>query len=171
MRPAPSNLSRSDFSIARAIAHLADPQLSDITSHLPDDVIEASRATEHGFSAPAGPGNAIVVPLGYFARDLSLGTATAGGNLVASPKSTALDALRGHSVVVDAGVSVVEVPIGNVPGVPFVSADPVASWASAEGAGVAESAPAFGLATPTMKTVGLHFTVTRKLLSALTPGN
>jgi HK97 family phage major capsid protein len=159
------------FNLGRTIAALADPNNRDITAALPESVVEATRQSEHGFSAPRGPGSAVVVPAGQFFRDLNLGTATAGGNLVADPRAPGLDALRGASVVLDAGVSVRELPLGNPPGVPFISGDPTATWAASESGAVGGSEPAIGLADFTPRTVGLHFTMTRKLINGMSPAN
>lgn len=159
------------FSLGRAIALLSDPMTDDLTANLPDDVIAATRASEHGFSSPFGRGRALVMPLHYLVRDLGVGTAGAGGNLVGQPKSTALDALRGQSVVLAAGVNVNTIPIGNPPALPFVASDPAASWAASEGAPVGESEPTFGLAAFVPHTLGVRYTVTRRLAANLTPDN
>ncbi len=159
------------FNLGRTIAALADPNNRDITAGLPESVIEMTRQSEHGFNAPYSPGAAVVVPAGQFFRDLNLGTATAGGNLVADPRAPGLDALRGASVVLDAGVSVRELPLGNPPGVPFISGDPTATWAANESGAVGGSEPSIGLADFTPRTVGLHFTMTRKLINGMNPAN
>lgn len=172
MRYQYSRPTASSFSFAGAIAMLADPQVSDYTANLPDDIVESSRRAEHGFSSPRGPGSAVVVPWHHLVtqrRDLNLGGSAVA--LTGSLRYTAKDALSGFSVVVGAGVNVVDVPPGNAPSLSVVSADPTATWATAEGAGVAAGEPSFGLVAFTPRTVGLHFTVTRRLLASLTPAN
>lgn len=116
------------------------------------------------------PGQSLVIPLDLLTRDLNLGTATAGGNLVGSPRATAAPTLGGASLVEALGASIMVLPQGNVPSIPAVSGAVTAGWVSGEGQPVGQSEPTFGLRSVSMKTVGAHAVFTRKLLKAAGPG-
>lgn len=106
------------------------------------------------------------VPLDALTRDLNVGTATAGGNLVGSPRVDAGGALRGFSVVADAGCTVMTYAASeNPPGLPTVATPPAAGWVTAEGGAVPVSDAAFGLRSVGAKTVGLATRVTRRLMA------
>ena len=84
------------------------------------------------------------VPWNWLARDLVVGTASAGGNTVSSttPFADIATSLRGFSVVIDAGVTTIDPPAGTAQ-VAVVSTAPSASWV-AENAADTASEPVFG---------------------------
>jgi hypothetical protein len=107
------------------------------------------------------------VPLRFLARDLNVGAPTAGGNLVGSPRGTAVESLIPFSVLVEAGITVVPAPAGeNPPGLPVVTSAPVAGWVNGEGQPLPESDAAFGLENVAPKTLGAWCTVSRRLMTA-----
>lgn len=99
---------------------------------------------EPDFATAAAPrGSLAAAPDWRFFRDLVVGTASAGGNTTASttPIVDAATTLRGYSVVVDAGVTVVSPPRGTAQ-IAVVATAPSASWV-AEGVADDASEPVF----------------------------
>lgn len=136
------------------------------TDRLPRAVELATRLADHQERQQAFriPGQALGWPLADLVRDLSVGTATAGGNLVASPRAPTVQALGGASILERLGARVVTLPIGNPPGHPAVDTEPVATWATGEGAAVGENEPTFALWPSTMCTVGARVNMSRRFL-------
>ncbi|PLX74257.1 MAG: phage major capsid protein [Azoarcus sp.] len=97
-------------------------------------------------------------------RGLTAGTATAGGNTVATNMlaNSFIDMLRPRAKVLQAGASVLSGLTGNV-AIPRQTAAAAAYWVS-EGNDVTESQPAFDQVQMTPKTVGAYTEVSRKLL-------
>lgn len=95
-------------------------------------------------------------------RDLTAGTGSAGGYLAGTQTATAVDALRGASVVVDGGVDVLEGLIGNV-SVPLVTASPTVSTPATEGTALTESQPTFGALSLVPKSYGTYIEFSRLL--------
>lgn len=112
------------------------------------------------------PGQGFSIPLEMLTRDLNLGSPTAGGNLVGSPRGATLPTLGGASLVEALGATIVLLPQGNVPGIPASSAAVTAGWVTGEGQPVGQSEPTFALRSLSMKTVGAYAVFTRKLLKA-----
>lgn len=105
------------------------------------------------------------LPIEWLARDLVVGTPTAGGNTVATKPPTIETALRGFSVAVDAGATVMTVADGTA-GAVATTASPVASWVDENTADTA-SEPAFGapvLLSPA--TLRVTAVISRKLLKS-----
>lgn len=97
-----------------------------------------------GGAAPGRGAFGASVPWGWLARDLVVGTASAGGNTVSSttPFADIATSLRGFSVVIDAGVTTLDPPAGTAQ-VAVVSSAPSGSWV-AENADDTASEPVFG---------------------------
>lgn len=158
--------SASAFDWAEHLGALIDLQ-GDMTSRIDPSVYEATRASERGMGG-YGAGRAIVVPLDVLARrDLAAGSGSAGGYLIGAPVTPAERSMRPYSEVLRAGARLVDLPIGNVPGVPFVTVggEFVAGWAASEGADVPESNLAIGLRQVATKTMGFSFKVSRRLIT------
>lgn len=102
-------------------------------------------------------------------RDLSVGTTTAGGNLVATDLLAAsfIDLLRNRMVLAGLGATVLDGLTGNV-AIPSQTAGASTYWV-AEAAAVTESQAAFGQVTLTPKTVGMFTDYSRKTLLQTTP--
>ena len=105
-------------------------------------------------------------PLDYVARDLNIGTPTAGGNLIGSPRKLVGASLRGFSAVADAGATVLSFGAStNAPSYPSTTAPPVAGWVASEGGDVPQDSNfTVGLATVSPRTLGLWFRISRRLL-------
>lgn len=102
-------------------------------------------------------------------RDLTVGTATAGGNLVATDllAGSFIDLLRNRMVLAQLGATVLDGLTGNI-AIPSQTAGASTYWV-AEGVNVTESQAAFGQVTMTPKTVGMFTDFSRKTLLQATP--
>jgi HK97 family phage major capsid protein len=102
-------------------------------------------------------------------RDLTVGTPTAGGNLVATDllAGSFIDLLRNRMVLAQLGATVLDGLTGNI-AIPSQTAGASTYWV-AEGVNVTESQAAFGQVTLTPKTVGMFTDFSRKTLLQSTP--
>ena len=102
-------------------------------------------------------------------RDLSVGTASAGGNLVATENLGAsfIDQLRNRAVIFQMGATRLPGLRGNVT-IPKQSAPATAYWVL-EGAQLTESQQTFGQVALIPKTVGAYTELTRQLLLQSNP--
>lgn len=102
-------------------------------------------------------------------RDLLVGTATAGGNLVATDllAGSFIDLLRNRMVLAQLGATVLDGLNGNV-AIPSQTSGASTYWV-AENIDVTESQAAFGQVTLTPKTVGMFTDFSRKTLLQATP--
>lgn len=102
-------------------------------------------------------------------RDLTVGTPTAGGNLVATDllAGSFIDLLRNRMMLAQLGATVLDGLTGNV-AIPSQSAGGSTYWV-AEGVAITESQAAFGQVTLTPKTVGMFTDFSRKTLLQATP--
>ena len=96
------------------------------------------------------------------ARDLSSAVAAAGGYLVASQTPTAVDVLRGFSVTVDAGITVLDGLVGNV-AVPVVGTSATGSALATETSQAAESQAVLGQIAMVPKTLSTYCEFSRQL--------
>lgn len=110
-------------------------------------------------------GNGITVPHQVFTRDLSVGTATAGGNLVETVlhAGSFIDVLRNTSVVMNLGATTLTGLSGNVD-IPRKTSGSTATWISAEGGDATQSEPAFDKVSMTPKTIAAYADLTRQLI-------
>jgi hypothetical protein len=161
------------FGLADAIELLADPNVTDLSSEVPDEVTVATRASAYGFSGDHR-GRSMTIPLHMLQRDLTASTPTAGGNLIGASKQFHSDALRGFSVVADAGVQFLDWPAGGLPSVPTIVDEISAGFVetpfreiggfTGEGVAVTEAEPTFGAANFDPKTVGITVRMSRRLV-------
>lgn len=102
-------------------------------------------------------------------RDLTVGTANQGGNLVATDLLAAnfIDLLRARMVLAGLGATVLDGLMGNV-AIPSQTAGAATYWV-AEATAVTESQAVFGQVAMTPKTVGMFTDYTRKTLLQATP--
>lgn len=128
---------------------------------VPVDVLEGQLARE------AQVANAVRAMIAQ--RDLSVGTASAGGNLVATDLLAAsfIDLLRNRMVLAQLGATVLDGLTGNV-AIPSQTAGASTYWVT-EGTAVTESEATFGQVTMTPKTVGMFTDYSRKTLLQATP--
>lgn len=101
-------------------------------------------------------------------RDLTVGTSTAGGHLVATDNMSFIDVLRNRSVAYRMGARRMAGLVGNVT-VPRQTAAATAYWLSTEGTAVTESQQTFGQMALTPKTVGAYTEISRQLMLQSSP--
>lgn len=101
-------------------------------------------------------------------RDLTVGTASAGGNLVGTENMSFIDVLRNRSVAYRMGARRMAGLVGNVT-VPRQTAAATAYWLSTEGTSVTESQQTFGQMALTPKTVGAYTEISRQLMLQSSP--
>ncbi len=159
-------MSQSDiqrFSIVRAINALANPQ---------DRRVQEMAAFEFEASAAAGQRmgmtpKGIMVPMDVLTSRaaLNVGTASAGGNLVATElmAGSFIELLRKKSALAQLGSFILSGLNGNL-AIPKQTGGASAYWVSAEGGDATESAPTFGQVPLSPKTMGAFTDLTRQLL-------
>ena len=182
VRPAASDprvgLSARDlkqFSIARLIAAMQDPHDKKVRD-LAGLEIEASYAARQvrpideqgrlGAERAAG----FTVPYDVLAaRDLNVGTATAGGNLVATDLQAGsfIDLLRNKLVLAGLGARTLDGLVGNI-AIPSQTGGAVTYWVT-EGNNVTESEMTVGQVAMSPKTVGTFTDYSRRTLLQATP--
>lgn len=153
----------SKYSFLRAIRAQVDPNFARHDAGLE---LEASRAMARQLGKdPQG----LFVPAEVLQRDLSVGTATAGGNLVGTNLAAGdfVSMLRNYAVIFQAGARSMTGLVGNV-AIPRQTGGITSYWI-AEGASPTESQSAFDQITLTPKTVGGYSDITRKLMLQSTP--
>lgn len=103
-------------------------------------------------------------------RDLSVGTATAGGNLVATNLLAAsyIEVLRNASALMNAGATMLTGLVGDV-AIPRQTAGASSTWISAEDGDATEADPAFDQVSLTPKDLACYTEVTRRLFLQGTP--
>ena len=106
----------------------------------------------------------IMVPMEVMKRDLTVGTATAGGNLVATNllSGSFIDMLRNRMMIDQMGAMMLTGLVGDV-AIPRQSGGATAYWVAESGAPT-ESQAAFDQVSLTPKTVGAYSDISRKLL-------
>jgi len=147
-----------NYSFVRAIRGQLDPKYAMREGGLE---LEASQAMARMLGRePQG----VFIPVGDLSRDLSVGTATAGGHTVATDllASDFIAMLRNRVQVIRAGAKVMSGLVGNV-AIPRQTSSSTAYWVS-EGSVVTESQQAFDQISMTPKTVGGYTDFTRKLM-------
>jgi HK97 family phage major capsid protein len=101
-------------------------------------------------------------------RDLTVGVAAAGGNLVGTQLMSFIDFLRNKMVLMSLGVQQMSGLIGNV-AIPKQTADPTFGWQATEAAALTETEPTIGQVTLNPKSGGTYTDMSRQLLLQSTP--
>ncbi|MFA9216441.1 MAG: phage major capsid protein [Sphingomonadaceae bacterium] len=147
------------YSFVRAIHAMANPG---------DKSAWAAAAYERELSEAASKksgraARGFMIPADVLRRDLNVGTATAGGNLVATDllAGSFIDLLRNRSVAVRAGATVLNGLSGNI-AIPKQSGAATAYWVAESGAPT-ESQQTVSQVTMTPKTVGAYTDFSRRL--------
>ena len=99
---------------------------------------------------------------GTIKRDLVVGTATAGGNLVATDLTGFIDLLRNRMKIVQLGAQVLTGLVGNL-AIPELTGGATSYWVT-ENAAPTESEQTFGQVPLTPKTVGAYTDIGRRLI-------
>jgi HK97 family phage major capsid protein len=124
--------------------------------------IEASRTIADRMERPS---TGLLVPYEVLGRDLSAGTANAGGYLVGTENLGAsfVDLLRNQMLVTQFGATHLSGLRGNVT-IPKLTGAGTAYWLPSEISNITESQQTFGQLSLTPKTVGAYTEITRQLL-------
>ena len=148
------------FSFLRAINYLANPT-DRAAREAAAFEIEASEAAADKLGRAS---RGITIPMDVMKRDLNVGTATAGGNLVETELDSAnfIDLLRNRSALDQAGATVLTGLSGNV-NIPRQSGAATAYWV-AESGSPTESQQTIDQVALTPKTCGAFTDFSRKLM-------
>lgn len=110
------------------------------------------------------------VPIDVQKRDLTVGTSTAGGNLVATDLQAAsfIDILRARSRAAQLGMTMLTGLVGNV-AIPKLTGSATAYWLTNEASTITESALTVGQLALAPKTLGAYSELSRQLMLQSTP--
>ena len=149
-----------NFSFVRALNYLANQ--NDASARRGAEFeIEVGEAAAKQYERSS---NGIVVPNEVLRRDMNVGTATAGGNLVDDVllSGSFIDLLRNRLAIAQAGVTTLTGLQGNI-SIPRQSSASTAYWVG-ESASPSESQPAVDQVNMSPKTVGAFVDYSRRLL-------
>ena len=158
-----SKKEKQNYSLLNALGHIQKGQWDKLGLEG-----ECSRAIQDRIGkAPQG----IFVPteIGWGKRDLTVGTATAGGNLVGTDHlgDRFIDALRSKSIIFDLGATRMTGLRGDV-AIPALDSKTSTYWL-AENAAVTEGSPTVRQVTMSPKTVGAYVDLSRRLMLQSSP--
>lgn len=110
------------------------------------------------------------VPMDIQKRDLTVGTATAGGNLVATDlqPSSFIDLLRARARVAQLGATMLPGLVGNVT-IPKLTGAATAYWLANEATAITESQQTIGQLALSPKSLGAYTELSRQLMLQSTP--
>lgn len=148
------------YSMLRALAFLANPNDSAIRRAAAFEIECSDAAAAKSGKASRG----LMVPAEVLKRDLTVGTATAGGHTVATElqAQSFIELLRNAMVISGMGVQYLTGLVGNI-AIPRATGGATAYWV-AENGSPTESQQAFDQVTMAPKTVGAFTDISRKLL-------
>lgn len=147
------------YDLRSALLYLADPNAYKRSAGLELDVSARARAQNLTREHDRG----IFIPFEVLARDLVVGTPTAGGNLAGTDvrRDILIDLLRPASVVVAAGATVLPNLQGNV-AIPRLTSGTAVQWV-AENSAPTEGAPTWDQVPLTPKTAAGYVDIGRRL--------
>ncbi len=162
------DLSRGEtqrFSVLKAIRALVDKDWSQagFERECHQEILKRT-----GLSAAVHGG--FFMPADIQRRDLTVGTSTAGGNLVGTnlqPQSF-IDLLRARSVCAGLGMTMLTGLVGNVT-IPKLTGASTAYWLANEATAITESQQTFGQLALSPKTLGVYTEISRLLMMQSTP--
>lgn len=155
------------FSVLRAVRAMVekDPRVAGIER-------EANAAICKRLGIPEAPNGGFFVPMDVqgHKRDLTVGTATAGGNLVATDlaASSFIELLRARSVVAALGATMLPGLVGAV-AIPKQTGAATAYWLANEAAAATESQQTIGQVPLAPKNLAAYTEVSRQLMLQSTP--
>lgn len=160
----------SSYSLTRAIATMATPgsPRAGIEFEISDEIAKRTGKPARGLYVPFEVQRAGARP-GAERRDLTVGTATAGGHMVATnlEPGSFIDLLRNRLIVREAGATMLSGLVGSV-AIPKQTGAATAYWVAENGAPT-ESQQTVGQVTMSPKTVGGFTDFSRLLLLQSTP--
>lgn len=137
------------FSLARMLNAMAESNFREGGSY-EANVVQAATLSQGSVFDP----QRAIVPWGaLMSRDLTVGTAAAGGRLVGAKMSSAVDALRPFSAAARLGVTFVENQMQDL-GLPTVSQAVTGQWLANEAQQIVQSDAVIGLSNSKPKTAG-----------------
>ena len=152
-----------EYSLARGIKAMATGDWSDagFEKEVSDTISKQNGKQARGLFVPSD--------ISWGKRDLTQGSATAGGNLVATAllAGNFIAALRSRSYVREAGATVLSGLVGDV-AIPSMNAVTTAYWVAENGAPT-EGAPTYRQVTMNPKTVSAYVDISRHLMHQATP--
>lgn len=154
------------YSLMRAIRAMVDRDWKDAGYER-----ECSEAIMKRAGVAAAPNGGFYVPYEILAkRDMTAGTASAGGYLVATDAlaGSFIDLLRNRTVVAQLGAIMLDGLVGNVT-IPKQTAAGTAYWLTNEGTSITESNQTIGQLSLTPKNVGAYTEVSRQLMLQSSP--
>jgi HK97 family phage major capsid protein len=162
------DLSKGDqkrFSVMKAIRALADRNWQTAGFER-----ECSEAICKRAGIPEAVNGGFYVPMDIMQRDLTVGTSTAGGNLVATnlQPQNFIDLLRARAVVARLGATMLPGLVGNV-AIPKLTGAATGYWLANEATAITESQQTIGQLALTPKTVGAYTEISRLLMLQSTP--
>lgn len=162
------DLSRGEqqrFSVMRAIRALVDKDWKHAGFER-----ECSEAICKRAGLPEPVNGGFYVPMDVLKRDLTVGTANAGGYMVATQQQpqSFIDLLRARAVVAQLGATMLPGLVGNVT-VPKQTGAATAYWLASEATAITESQQTIGQLALTPKTVGAYTEVSRLLMLQSAP--
>ncbi len=168
-----SNNDQQRFSLTRLMHAIANPNDKRAQSDAAFEFEVGNEACK-GFGSDFKQRGAFVpnsvLDLSAGKRDLSAGTPTAGGNLVATNllAGSYIEVLRNASALMNAGATLLPGLVGDV-AIPRQTAGAASTWISAEDGDATEDDPAFDQVTLTPKDLACYTEVTRRLFQQSTP--
>ena len=161
---------RKAFSLSRLMFALANPQNQKAQDAAKFEFEVGTEACK-GFGSDFKQRGAFV-PTSLLSgeRDLSVGTPSAGGNLVATNllAGSYIDVLRNSSALMNAGAMMLPGLVGDV-AIPRQTGGAASAWIAAEDGDAAESDPTFDQVSLTPKDLACYTEVTRRLFQQSTP--
>ena len=162
------DLSQKDtrtFSVLKAVRAMVDKDWrgAEFERECHEEILKRT-----GLSAAVHGG--FFMPLDVQKRDLTVGTPTAGGNLVGTslqPQSF-IDLLRARSVCAELGMNMLTGLVGNVT-IPKLTGASTAYWLTNEATAITESQQTFGQLALSPKTLGVYTELSRLLMMQSTP--
>lgn len=157
-----SNADTRKFSLAKAIKACADQNWGDAG-------LEAEASREIGRRMGVVSDNKrFFVPAEIQRRDLTVGTSSAGGYLVATENMSFIEILRNSAISYRAGVTNLSGLVGSIT-VPKQTAAGTNYWLSTEGTSITESQQTFAQMALSPKTAGAYTEISRQLLLQSSP--
>lgn len=153
------------FSVLRAIRAMVDRDWKGAEFER-----EASGEIMKRAGIDSSPNGGFFVPVDVQHRDLTVGTPTAGGNLVATDlqASSFIELLRARSVLAGLGATMLSGLVGNV-AIPKQTGAATAYWLSTEATAITESQQTVGQLAMAPKNLGAYTELSRQLMMQSTP--
>ena len=145
------------FSLSRAFAQLCTE--AGLQSGYEKEVCSSLAMMQGGRHDP----HRISIPFSSLTRDLTVGTATAGGFLVGTQNAPLVELLKPWSIAVSAGATVFENLVGNVT-VPQATTKAAGTWLPTAATPITESQPVYGQVALVPKNASAYLEFSRSIM-------